>query len=164
MTQAMRTPSSGFTLLEMLITVAILAVVLAMATPHVRAFLEIQRLKNGVETIAGDLQYARTESIKRNLPIAVTFATNGTSTWSYTSTPALWTSKSSADFSGVQMTSVTFAGQSVTFNPVRGTANVGQIHLSTSDGTTQLAIQIGILGQVATCSLTSVPVGGYPPC
>ncbi|MEO5361998.1 MAG: GspH/FimT family pseudopilin [Magnetococcus sp. DMHC-8] len=154
----------GFTLLEMLITVAILAVVLSLSVPHVRAFLEIQRLKNSVETIAGDLQYARLESVKRNQPVSVTFATNGTHTWSYSVSPALWSTKSSTDFFGVYLTSVTFAGQSVTFNPVRGTANAGQVRLATSNGTTQLAVNLGILGQVSTCYLTSIPVGGYPPC
>lgn len=155
--------NAGFTLLEMLITVAVLSVLLALAVPYARNFLEIQRLKNAVETIAGDLQYARSESIKRNLAVSVTFTTTG-ATWSYTAAPSLWTTKNNAPFGGIRMNSVTFAGQSLLFEPVRGTANAGQILMTTSDNATQLRISVGILGQLSTCVVTSSSVGGYAPC
>ncbi|MBF0400803.1 MAG: GspH/FimT family pseudopilin [Magnetococcales bacterium] len=156
--------SSGFTLLEMLIAVAIMGVLTALALPYAGSFIETQRLKTGVETIVGDLHYARTESIKRNLAVAVTFTTNGSSSWSYVATPALWNTKTNTMAPGIQLTSVTFAGQMVTFNPVRGTANSGQLVMATSDGSIQLRIGVGPLGQVTTCTQTANPIGGYPAC
>lgn len=155
---------SGFTLLELLITLSISAVLVSLALPYARNFLDVQQLKNSAEVIAGDLSYVRAESIKQNRPIAVSFSTNGATTWSYTAT--LFGTKSNATFPTIQMTQVTFSGTppTVTFDPVRGTANGGQIVLSTSDDSNQLRITIGILGQVATCVPTANPMGGYPPC
>ena len=156
--------ASGFTLLELLITASISALLLTLALPYARTLFELQRLKNCVEVIAGDLSYIRTESIKQNSPLAVSFTTNGALLWTYTAT--LFGTKSNATFPTIQMTSVTFAGvpATVTFNPVRGTANAGQIILSTSDSSNQLRINVGILGQISTCTLTANSIGGYPKC
>ena len=156
---------SGLTLLEMLVTSAILAVLLSLAIPYSRGFIDVQRLKNMSETLVGDLYFAKTESIKRNAPVSIQFSTNGNTLWSYVSTPDILGNKSNDLFPGVRMTSVTFAGNQVTFDPVRGTASsVGQIHLSTEDNSAQLRINVGLLGQVKVCSPAIVATGHYPPC
>jgi type IV fimbrial biogenesis protein FimT len=57
---------SGFTLLELMITVAILAILAALALPSFQSVLEGRRLVGAAENLFADLQFARSESIKRN--------------------------------------------------------------------------------------------------
>lgn len=161
----MNTYQSGLTLLEMLITSAILAVLLSLAIPYSHGFIDIHRLKNMSETLVGDLYFARTESIKRNAPVSIQFSTNGNTLWSYVSVPNILGDKSNSLFPGIKMTSVTFTSNQVTFDPVRGTASsVGQINLSTEDNSAQLRINVGLLGQVTVCTPAAVATGHYPPC
>ena len=61
----------GFTIIELIFTVAILAVLLSLAAPSMRNLVLDQRVK----TVAGDVHatliYARSEAIKRNQLVAV---------------------------------------------------------------------------------------------
>ena len=60
---------SGFTLLELMITVAVLGVLAALALPSFQSVLEGRRLVGAAENLFADLQFARSESIKRNVVI-----------------------------------------------------------------------------------------------
>jgi len=66
----MRTsPSSGargFTLLELLVTVAVAAVLMSLAVPSMRELIALQRLKSINAELVTDLQYARSEAVSRN--------------------------------------------------------------------------------------------------
>jgi len=62
---------SGFTLLELMITVAVLGVLAAIALPSFQSIIEHRRLAGAAENLFADLQYARSESIKRNEVIRV---------------------------------------------------------------------------------------------
>lgn len=73
----------GFTLIELMITLAVVAVLLALGSPAMGNLFDQQRLKSASEQIYGDLQLARSEAIARNLPVRVNFAASGTASWSY---------------------------------------------------------------------------------
>lgn len=156
---------AGVTLLELLITSAILALLVSLAIPHVRSFIEVQRLKNSGEAIMGDLRYARTEAIKRHSPVTMTFSTDGAYVWHYVALPDLLGDKSSTRFPDVKMIQVTFIDNSITFDPIRGTtSSVGYVHLSAANDTAQLRINVGILGQTSICTPATIRTGHYPPC
>lgn len=78
--------SRGFTLIEVLVTVAILAVLIGLAAPSFVGLIQARAITNNVNSFMADMRYARSESIRRggkvvmcrsNLP-ETTQACNGT--------------------------------------------------------------------------------------
>lgn len=69
----MVTPSprrgSGFTLIEMMITLVIAAILLVMAAPSFRDFILNQRAKQAAGDLFASLLFARSEAIKRGTPV-----------------------------------------------------------------------------------------------
>ena len=59
----------GFTLIELMVVIAIAAVVLALAGPGFRQLIETQRLKSIHQQVVTDLQFARSEAVRRGVPV-----------------------------------------------------------------------------------------------
>ena len=70
-----RTDAWGFTLVEMLTTVAVLAVMLAVAAPGLASFISSNRLGAAQSELASALALARSEATKRGLPVGVAATT-----------------------------------------------------------------------------------------
>lgn len=64
-------PSRGFTIIELMVTVTVLAVLLALAAPSFAALLRQWRLSTTVETFAGDLRLARSTAIRTSRPVVL---------------------------------------------------------------------------------------------
>jgi type IV fimbrial biogenesis protein FimT len=60
------------TLIEVMVVVAVLAIVSAVAAPGLRSFATSQRAKTLSYDLVADLLVARSEALKRNLPVSVT--------------------------------------------------------------------------------------------
>lgn len=63
--------NSGFTLIELMLTIAVAAVIAAVAIPNMRDFIRNNRLAAGSNDLLRSLQMARSEAIKRQQVIAV---------------------------------------------------------------------------------------------
>jgi type IV fimbrial biogenesis protein FimT len=69
---------AGFTLVELMITLLIAAIVLGLAAPGVSRLLERNRLQTSADSLFTGLMLARSEALKRNQPVTVCKSTNGT--------------------------------------------------------------------------------------
>jgi type IV fimbrial biogenesis protein FimT len=72
---------SGFTVIELLIALAIAALVLTLALPNMGSFIEKRRLIGAAEAVYGQLQYARSEAISRSKDVYARISANGSTTW-----------------------------------------------------------------------------------
>ena len=76
----------GFTLIELMIAVALLAIGLGLGTPYIRDAVMNVRMTGQANDLMADLALARSEAVKRNVRVALCTSTNGTtcggSSWS----------------------------------------------------------------------------------
>nr|WP_280818838.1 GspH/FimT family pseudopilin [Thiorhodococcus minor] len=164
---------AGLTLLELITVVAILALLMGVAVPSMHEMLDRNRLKAAAQAVAEDLQWARSEAIKRNRPIALSLHP---STWCYGVTLASdlgcdcrgdqdapngceLKRVSGTDYPGIRL-SATF--DRTTFEPRRATARNGSLSLQSSRGAA-IKVILSRLGRVRLCSPNDT-LPGYGDC
>lgn len=180
--------SAGFTLIELMITVAVLAIILVIAAPNLQSFLDKNRVVGAAEAIYSEMQFARSEAVKQSADMVVVFSPAATPWCSGFSrsdvapcdcaqalgaadacsivadgqTDVLKVVRGTA-FTGVTMDAD--APASVTFNGVRGTTGSDDSILLQSGLGRQMRVDVNALGRVRLCSPAgSGAVGGYPAC
>ncbi|KPF50360.1 hypothetical protein IP87_09830 [beta proteobacterium AAP121] len=72
-----RSATRGLTLIELMITVVVLAIGLALAAPAFTQQLANYRLRTASESIINGLNYARAEAVRRNSPVSFTLSATG---------------------------------------------------------------------------------------
>jgi len=162
----------GFTLTELMITVAIIGIVASLAVPSFQDMIERNRLKEAVESLKSDLMFARAEAIKRSTNINVSIAINGSS-WCYgidddntacDCTVANDCAIKTVDGSQFQGTTVPVAtSTNIVFGFRRGTALANGVTISTSSYSARPVV--GNVGRVTICSPdSSAAMGAYDAC
>jgi type IV fimbrial biogenesis protein FimT len=73
--------SSGVTLIEMLIGVAILGILLMLGLPELRSWIADMQVKAAAQSVASGLQAARSEAIRRGTRVNFTFTTGSNWSW-----------------------------------------------------------------------------------
>lgn len=76
---SLRKASSGFTLIELMVTIAVLAIIVSIAAPNISTQLANQRVKSTTATIANALKEAKVESIVRRQNVTVVYTDTSTS-------------------------------------------------------------------------------------
>lgn len=66
----------GFTLLEMMVTVGIVAILAAFAVPGMRTFIERNGVENNMNGFLGSINFARSEAIKRGMSVVMCRSAN----------------------------------------------------------------------------------------
>ncbi|HAL39753.1 MAG TPA: pilus assembly protein FimT [Polaromonas sp.] len=125
----------GFTLIELMVTVAVLAVMASLAAPSFRELLAAQRVRTTAYNIVGDLVLARNEAVKRGESVTLTPVSaawnNGWSVNVASSTEVL--SGQGSVGSGVQFTT---SPASITFDRNGQTSVSTVVRFGLSDGGT----------------------------
>ena len=68
---------AGFTLVELMVTLGAAGILLALAVPAFLGLLERNRLETSASQMLGSLMLARSEALKRNLPVVVCKSADG---------------------------------------------------------------------------------------
>ena len=159
----------GFTLTELIVAIAVLAIVVGAATPSFFKLIEKERLELTVETVIADFNFFRQEGLKRRVP-DFSFNFNDSSNWCYgieVGTCSCTVANSctvrqviGSDFNGIAAVSSSAARYS--YDWVRGTVTAGTITFNTPGGY-DLRIVINGLGRTSICS-PSDNVPAYQSC
>ncbi|MBL8446988.1 MAG: GspH/FimT family pseudopilin [Zoogloeaceae bacterium] len=154
----------GFTLIEMLITVVVLAILIALAVPNMQDALRKRRVIAAAEAIYGQMQFARSEAIKRSQDTSAVITT--ASPWSVA--VAGNATVTAGNFAGVTIAAT--PATTVTFDGIRGlrsapAVGAGDETITLTLGAYQLAVQVGVVGRVKLCTPAgATAVGRYPAC
>ena len=168
--------NTGFTLVELMVAMAVVSTTLGIAVPSFQNMTDRYRLKGATEAILYSLHTARAHASKSNSAVTAAFQTgsNWSSRLSDSSACAIsagscvgddWVNRTLGnEFKGTEISATTFTANNTTFDPKRGTANSGTITLTLNGYAVQ--VQLNILGNPKYCSnnATTVSAIGYPAC
>ena len=147
--------NSGFTMIELLVIVAIVGILIAIAVPSFTESLAKRSLEGVANELNADLQYAKSQAAGANVSISMV-----TSAHQYTISSASTTFKTLPIDSKITLTSPV----TVTFEPYRDFANAASaITLTHTQTSAQLQVKVDALGRIQMCS-PSGSFGGYVTC
>ena len=181
-----RVRTAGFTIIELLVAVAISAILIGIAAPSFAEFLAKRRVEGVMSELVTDFQYTRSEAVRRNETVRMTFGAGCYVIHAVSvSASATDCSLSGSDIKTVQIDSnrlllkpeapLTY----VEFEPVRGTAakgppsagnarvdvcvpNAARTDCGSSATAWRLRAVVSPLGRVEACSPTvNGHVNGY---
>lgn len=146
---------SGFTLIELMVAVTVLAIIMAFGLPQLSGILQSNRNVASINSLSGILAYARSQAVTLNTAVSV--VPNVGADWL-----TGWTVTVDATAENLRISrapnvvDVTIRGPiSVTFNP-NGSANASTIQLCRgANATTARAINISAIGTIQTARDTN---------
>lgn len=76
--------NSGFSLIELMIVIAIIAIVTAITSPYLITYIYSSKLDSAVVDVQSTMQYAKLRAVRENADVIVTFITGGGNNGTYT--------------------------------------------------------------------------------
>ena len=171
----------GFTLIELIVVLAIFGLLFALGMPSLQAFLRNSQIRNAAEAMSNGLQIARAQAIQRNVLVQFVVTPGTPSSWGVNSIvggqPVLvqrWSATEGSEATNVATNddniTATFngLGRLVSPNP-DGTASLTQIDVSSSStaGTEirPMRVVVSPSGSIRMCDpSTSLPAGDPRSC
>ena len=157
----------GLTLLELVIAIAVLAVLGALAVPSLSQRLDQQRLSGAAEALVADLNEARFEAARQGRDMHVVMHDGAAWCWAVTAEPLCPCGQRQAcelrsatprEHGGVQL----LQGTSVRMLATGHAQAAGSAMLQSRRGAT-LRVDMQLLGRAHICS-PGGPAGRYPAC
>lgn len=155
----------GFTVIELMAVVVVLAVLLTLAVPAFMDLLARRRLEGAANELSADLQYARSEAVSRQLDVALrTLADGGGYSITAASTPTPTLIKRVTLPDEVTVTE----NVALTYTGMRGIPNEtsgGDLSITVSSTRTSGRMQVdnNAMGRVRLCS-PGGSMKGYVTC
>lgn len=173
-------PQLGFTLVETLVVVCLLALLLGLAIPSYQGFQERYRLEGHAQELTTDLYYLRSEAVARNKGLRISFGSDAGGTCyvlhSGSAGDCSCASDGISQCTAADATVIKSLGlrndrgvriqpnvTSMLFDPVRGTTTpTGTVNITTASGKALRQI-VNIMGRTKICS-PNASVRGYEAC
>lgn len=144
----------GFTLVELMVALAIMGVLSAIAIPHMMRWRSERALRGAIDTLQNDLQLARMMAIREGKYVAATFNTNACSYQIWVDTDTDWVVDVGEQKlrtvtlpPGVTMPSVSFNTKRTRFNPKGVPSVIGTVTMR-SDAGKELALVVNRVGRL----------------
>lgn len=170
--------TQGFTLIEMMVTVAVLAIIVSIAAPSFNSFFDRYRVKRAADTLSSFLINAKSEAIKRNKNVSAVITGSGT-TWCVGMTESSTCNCSTANacqiegadrvinstsFNGVKLLGPD-TGHAFEFKTQRGAVTgFDTVQLESANGA-KVNVRVSMVGRIKLCSPSGTGnMGGYSLC
>lgn len=188
--QSYQSDFRGFTVTELMVVVAVVAIITSLALPSYRTLIEKRQVTSGAEQIAAFLSAVQIESVMRNGNLTVSYSRTDVDDWCLGLTAGTTpcdcneTDSGQPDFCAVDSVHRVFTNANLTypsimdsmtgdgnftFDPVRGVlldpADTLVVAISSGTWNYALNVEVGPTGRVRICSNASTTqVPGYGLC
>lgn len=163
--------SPGVTFLELIVMLVVVIILTLVSIPSFVSIVQTHRVSANAESLYYALQYARSEAIKRNTNVYVSFTTGDNWCYGINSGSACDCTTSgscglgvtkAAQTKQISLSATGYGSNSVYFEGTHGAANAsGSITMTVYNSTPLVTISIGRLGNLQMCS---TGISGYTTC
>jgi len=150
-------PHLGFTMIELMVVLAVMALLATLVAPSFNEQIARRRLEGVATDLSTDLQFARTQAVDDRSTVQLVTENGGRR---YRVVDAVNTTLKTVDLpAGITATNAI----TVTYDQLRGTANAVQVTLSNTSTAAQLRVDTNTMGRVSICTIGG-SLKGYTTC
>jgi prepilin-type N-terminal cleavage/methylation domain-containing protein len=151
------TSNGGFTTVELLIAMVVLAVLAALAAPSFNEQMARRRVEGVATDLSTDLQFSRSQAVAERNAIRLVTENSGSR---YRIVNTAGTTLKTVNLpAGLTLTNAI----TVSYDQLRGTSNATQIVVSNTRTAAQLRVDTSAMGRVSICT-PSGELKGYSSC